>query len=148
MELTDQDIVWAKQTIQKTGLFNTCSQDEICQLIAGLEKETYKAPGTIIFQGEISSRLYLVQSGLVSVTVRTGSNKVKVAELGENSFFGEISLLMPRAATATVKAEKDTEIFILPGEVVQALVKKNPALSEIMNKKIQERLDAQKKQEK
>lgn len=145
MELTDQDVQWAHETIGKTGLFSTCSDAEVQQLLSGLEKEQYRANQTVLFQGEISSRLCLVKSGLVSIWVRAGKDKNKVAELGPNSYFGEISLLTPRAATATVKAEAETEVIFLPGEVVQALVKKNPVLSDAINKKIEERLQSQKK---
>lgn len=144
MELTEQDIQWAKETIAKTELFTTCSAAELEQLIDGLDKQSYHSGSTILFQGEISSRLSLVEAGTVSITVRKGKDKMKVAELGPNAFFGEISLLMPRAATATVKAEADTDIVFLPGEVVQALVKKNPVLADMINKKIEERLAAQK----
>ena len=60
---------------------------------------------------------------------------------------GEISLLTPRAATATVKAEEDTEIIFLPGEVVQSMVKRNSDLSEKLHCTINERLAAQQTRE-
>jgi CRP-like cAMP-binding protein len=144
VELTEQDLTWAKETIKKTGLFDTCSEPELAQLLDGLEKQHYNANATILFQGEISSKLHLVESGSVAIIVRKGKEKNKVATLGPNSFFGEISLLTPRAATATVKAETDADIIMLPGEGVQALVKKNPVLADMINKKIAERLEAQK----
>lgn len=145
MELTDQDVRWAKEAIEKTGLFTNCSPAELQQLIAGLDKQHYHSGQTILFQGEISSRLCLVETGKVSIWVRKGKDRNKVAELGPNSYFGEISLLTPRAATASVKAEDDsTDVIFLPGEVVQAIIKNNPLLSEVINKKIEERLQSQK----
>jgi len=147
MELTPQDQQWAKETIMKTGLFSTCSADNMQKMLDGLVKEHHKSGATVLFQGEISSRLYLVETGKVSVNVRTGRDKAKVAELGPNTYFGEISLLRPRAATATIKAEEETDIVSLPGEIVQALIKNDPALSDFINKKIEERLQGQKKKE-
>jgi CRP-like cAMP-binding protein len=144
MELSEQELQWANDTIQKTKLFATCSGEEVRQLLAGLEKQHYCAGQTILFQGEISSRLCLVESGSVSIWVRKGKDKTKVAELPANSYFGEISLLTPRAATATVKAETDTEIVFLPGEAVQEIVKRNPVLSDMIHQKIEERLQDQK----
>jgi CRP-like cAMP-binding protein len=140
MELSEQDIQWARQTIQRTDLFGSCSDDELTGLLEGLEKQHYRAGTTILLQGEISSRLCLIENGTVAVLLRRGREKSKVAELGANSFFGEISLLTPRAATATVRAQTDAEIIFLPGEVVQALVKQNPVLAGIINNKIEERL--------
>ncbi len=144
MELTDQDLRWAKEAIGKTGLFTSCSADELMQLLEGLEKQHYRAAATVLFQGEISSKLCLVESGKVSVWARQGKDRVKVAELGQNSFFGEISLLTPRAATATIKAEEETDIIYLTGEVVQALALRNPSLAQAINAKIEERLQGRK----
>jgi CRP/FNR family transcriptional regulator len=144
MELNQQDLQFAKETINKIGLFTTCSDAQINQLIAGMEKQNYKLGSTILFQGEISSKLYIVESGKVSVTVRTGKSKTIVAELDTNNYFGEISLLTPRAATATVRAEAETAVIFLPGEVVQMLAKENIRFHEELNHKIEERLAAQK----
>lgn len=143
MELNEEDIEWAREAIDKTGLFAGCTADERAALYEGLEKQTYRPEATILFQGEISSRLCLVHSGAVAIVVRKGKDKQKVAELAAGSYFGEISLLTPRAATATVKAVGDTEIIFLPGEIVQALVKQNPSLADTLNKQIEERLRAQ-----
>ena len=144
MELNSQDMAWAKATMTKTGLFGACSEAEIKILMDNLEKEHYKQGSTILFQGEISSKLYLIETGLVSINIRKGKEKLKVAELGPDSYFGEISLLTPRAATATVKAEADTEIIFLAGEAVQGIVKTDPAVADFINKQIEERLKAQK----
>ena len=148
MELNQQDLQWAKEAIEKVGLFSTCSPEELQSLIDGLEKEHYKSGSTILFQGEISSRLCMVEAGKVEVLVRRGKSKekVQVAQLGPNSYFGEISLLMPRAATATIKALDESDIVFLPGEVVQSLIKNNPMLSDNINKQIEARLASSKKQ--
>ena len=146
MELNDQDLQFAKETINKMGLFSACTDSEISQLLNGLEKLGYKQGATILFQGEISSKLCLIESGKVSVFIKKGKEKTKVAELGTDSYFGEISLLTPRAATATIKAEEDSMVLFLPGEIVQRLVNDNPALKEELNKKIAERLGSQKQQ--
>jgi len=144
MELNQQDLQFARETIKNIGLFSMCSEAEIGRLMGGMEKQNYKQGATILFQGEISSKLCIVESGKVSVTVRNRSAKTKVADLETNNFFGEISLLTPRAATATIKAEADTVIILLPGEVVQSLAKENARFHEGLNQKINERLAAQK----
>ena len=144
MSLSDQDIQFAQECIKKTGLFVGISDAELDQLSEGLEKQSYKPNTTVLFQGEISNRLYLVQTGTVAVWVRQAKDKVKVAELSTGAYFGEISLLTPTAATATIKAETETEVITLPGEVVEKLVKKNPVLAKTLNDKISERLASRK----
>jgi CRP-like cAMP-binding protein len=109
-------------------------------LAEGMEKQSYKSNATILFQGEVSNRLYLVQAGTVSVWARKDRNKLKIAELTAGNYFGEISLLTPRAATATIKAETACDIIFLPGEVVEAMVKHNPALCAALQAEIKQRL--------
>jgi signal-transduction protein with cAMP-binding, CBS, and nucleotidyltransferase domain len=144
MELNGQDLKWSKENIKKNELFSACSEAELDELAGGLEKECYHPGSTILFQGEISSRLCMIQSGQVSVWVRKMKEKTKVADLGEGSIFGEISLLTPKAAMATIKSEAETEVIFLPGEVVQAMAKRNPAFSERLRTKIEERLNKSK----
>lgn len=145
MLLDDNDLQWAKQALRKTEIFSICSDEELALLLNGLEKEHYRAGSTILFQGEISSRLYLVESGKVSVWARKNKEKTKVAELDAGSYFGEISLLTPQAANASIKAESETEIVMLPGEIVGKLINKNPALSNAIKHKIEERLVSRQK---
>lgn len=144
MELTEKDLEWAKEAIGKTGLFSACSDEELASLLDGLDKQHFNKSATVLFQGEISSKLCIVQNGKVAVWARQGKDKAKVAELGPNSYFGEISLLTPKAANATIKAEDDADIVFLPGEVIQALVKSNPALADAINKEIEGRIAARK----
>ena len=67
MQLEDQDIAWAKSAIQKTEFFALCTEDEMELLINGMGKESYRPGSPVLFQGEISSKLLLVQSGSVFV---------------------------------------------------------------------------------
>ncbi|MFH1367510.1 MAG: cyclic nucleotide-binding domain-containing protein [Elusimicrobiota bacterium] len=140
MDLTTQDLAWAKETLRNNDIFSNCTEAEITELSNGMEKQCYNQGQTVLFQGEISSRLCMVQSGKVSVWVRKNKDKTKVAELGTGAVFGEISLMTPRAATATIKSEETTEIVFLSGEIVQAMAKKTPSFSETINKKIEEHL--------
>ncbi|MCX5781546.1 MAG: cyclic nucleotide-binding domain-containing protein [Elusimicrobia bacterium] len=140
MELTVKDSNWAKEVIRQSDFFDTLTEQELAQLVEGFEKRHYTKGTIIIFQGEISNKLFIIQSGKVSVNVRRRKQVTKVAELVPTDLFGEISLLTPRSATATVKVEEDSDIIILAGDVFRGIVKNNPALDEKIRKKIDERL--------
>lgn len=140
MDLEPRDISWAKEIVKNNEFFKGCTADELELLVNGMDKQYYNSGVTIIFQGEISSRLGIIQEGKLSVWVRKGGNKIKLTELGIGNYFGEISLLTPRAATASVKAEENTAIIFLPGEVVQSLAAKNKVLAISIQEKIEERL--------
>jgi len=61
--------------------------------------------GSVIFEeGDPGSRLYVIQSGQVSIVKRNGPRQVTLARLGAGEFFGEMALLdhQPRSAAAVV----------------------------------------------
>ena len=53
--------------------------------------------------------------------------------------------IVRRIADDLGRHENETAVIFLPGEVVQAMVDKNPVLADAINKKIEERLAANQK---
>lgn len=74
-------------------------------LLTRLADESFDSGTTMIRQGEIGERLYVIREGRVEV-LRTepGRATQRVAELGPGDFFGEIALLRSCPRTATVRA--------------------------------------------
>jgi len=101
-------------------LFTSCSETELAELLSGLDKRHYDALATIIFQGEISNRLCLIENGQVSVWIKKSGQKVENGGSWARQLFRRDITADARAATATVKAETTSDIILLPGEVVQS----------------------------
>ena len=134
-----EDNLWAKETLKKLDFFSHCAGDDIALLAESLEKHRYRKETVILFQGEISNRFFLIKKGTVSVWKTAGDNKKMVAELGPGSYFGEISLMTPSGATATVKAQTDAEILSLAFEDFEVAFHQDPDQLESIRKKIEER---------
>jgi len=139
LELDVTDIKWAKEFLKKTDFLSQLTDQEITSLIYKINKITFQKGKTILFKGEFSNRLFIVKSGQVGIFISKEGKKEKVAELKENSYFGEVSLVHPVPASATVVAENDCEILILEKEVLDDVFKNNPAALETIHKKIEER---------
>ena len=75
----------------------------------------------------------------MSKTETKEAKKEKVAELAENNYFGEISLISPVPASATVTAEVDSDILVIDKENLDELFVTNPVALNIIHKKIEER---------
>lgn len=71
----------------------------------------YKDGELIIKQGTRGNCLYVVQEGQVEVVKETASGDVKVAELGETEFFGEMGLFEEDVRSCTVRAKGDAKIL-------------------------------------
>ena len=104
---------------------------------AGIARETF-APGTVLLaEGETSGRLYILAEG--SVEVLRGDTQVAV--LGEpGSIFGEMSVLLNRPHTATVRATSPVGVFVF--DDAESFLKANPEVAFLLGRLLAERLNA------
>ncbi|OGS20681.1 MAG: hypothetical protein A2252_04725 [Elusimicrobia bacterium RIFOXYA2_FULL_39_19] len=142
--LTDQEKSYAKNLLKRIDFMSGLPDPDIDFLVGTLEKNAYKPNQTIVFQGEISSKLYVVCDGMVSIIVRSGQDKKKVAELKTGDYFGEISLIEPTTASATVKAEQPTIVCAITCENFKRILEKNSNALEALKNKIAARKEASK----
>ena len=139
LELDILDIKWAKEFLRKIDFLSQLTEQELTALIYKTRKINFKAGKTILFQGEFSNRLFIVEKGLVGIYISKEGKKEKVAELTENHYFGEISLVQPVSASATVTAEVDSDILVIDKENLDELFATNPAVLDVIHKKIEKR---------
>ena len=138
-----EDYQWARKSLKGLDFFSHCSDEDILALTENLEMLHYKAGSTVLFHGEISNRFYIVYKGSVGIWKSVDGEKKMVAELGPEKYFGEISLMTPTSATATVKAQTDLEVFSLSYESLEFAFRKNPEELQTIQKKIEQRKQIQ-----
>ena len=68
---------------------------------------------TIIRQGDPGENFYLVRKGEMEIIKEDGQQKRVVATIGEGACFGEEALLTGRPRNATVRASKDSLLYVL-----------------------------------
>ncbi len=104
---------------------------------AGAAVERF-APGTVLLtEGETSGRLYVLAEG--SVEVLRGDTQVAV--IGDpGSVFGEMSVLLNRPHTATVRAASPVGAFVF--EDAESFLKSNPEIAFLVGKLLAARLNA------
>jgi len=147
MELNMVDYEWAEELLKRVSFLKDLGESEIKTLVKSLDYSEFKAGQTILFQGEISNRLYVVKKGTLSVVVSKKGQKTKVAELHSGDYFGEISLLEPTAATATIKSEEPTVVVALDGKHFKRIMASIPSALENITEKIKARREAMKPKE-
>ena len=140
LELDVLDVKWAKEFFKKIDFLSQLTEQELTALIYKTRKINFQTGKIILFQGEFSNRLFIVEKGKVGIYISKEAKKEKVAELTENHYFGEISLVQPVPASATVIAEVDSDILVIDKENLDELFRTNPAVLDIIHKKIQQRM--------
>src|SRR5512135_1400969 len=87
--------------------------------------------GDVIFQKtDLGTDLYIVNSGkLKAVLADEEGDEIVLAQFAQGDFFGELSLLDGKGRSATIVAEKDSELAVLQKNVFLEVLYKNPSIA-------------------
>ena len=132
--------------LKKIDFFEGVPEPELKTVLLSLQKEKFAKSKTILFQGEIANRLFIVRDGSVVITTKNKGQKMVLAELKSPSYFGEISLLRPMSATATATSgDEGADLIILTHDSMSRLSKKIPDIEARIQKVIENRIANKKK---
>jgi CRP-like cAMP-binding protein len=89
--------------------------------------------GSVVFsENSPGDAMYVISSGSVKIYKTINAERVDLAILRKNSFFGEMSLLLGEARTATAEAMEDTELLALDKESLLGKLKTDSVFAERM----------------
>ncbi len=100
----------------------------------------YKDGEIIIKQGTLGNCLYVIQEGRVEVIKEHGEKEIKVAELGETEFFGEMGLFEKDVRSCTVKALGDAKVMTIDKRNFYQSIHKDSTLAYRLLEKMSNRL--------
>ena len=94
-------------------------------------------PDEYIFnQGETGNKAYLLLDGRVAIEV----NGKKVSEISEMEIFGEMSLILNKPRTASVRVLKPSIVLPINEKILGELLEKSPPIVKSMVKQLSYRL--------
>jgi len=122
------DLVAAR--LSNVPVFDPLSEEEIAKLAKTLKQRVY-APGELIVRsGTEGSSMFVIDRGQVAIQIFDNGSKIKVNELGESDFFGEMSLLTGEPRTADVVAMVETEVLQIRRSSLKPILEANPLLAQ------------------
>ena len=101
-----------------------------------LKPVVYDAGETIIREGEMGSEMYFISRGQAEVSDAAG--KIK-STLRDGEFFGEISLLLARPRTASVRAATACNLFVLHKADFDRVLKDHPHFADSLRETVKKR---------
>jgi small-conductance mechanosensitive channel/CRP-like cAMP-binding protein len=120
-------------------IFTPLSDTETERLAAAAKSRIYAPGERIVRMGQEGHSMFVIVRGLVHIEILEGTKKKIVNTLGENEFFGEMSLLTGEQRTATVVADEETEVLAIDKKALKPILEKNPKLVEMISEIIDER---------
>jgi CRP-like cAMP-binding protein len=89
------------------------------------------ADEALIAEGTLTDALYLVWDGELDVSIDTPYGEQEIAHVGPGAFLGEVSLMDPGPATATVTTQQGCTALSLNHEQLEQLWQDQPHLAAI-----------------
>lgn len=119
------------------------STDEAQVLAQASQQADFATGKVIIMQGTTVEGLHVIEAGEVGIWVKLpGKTSTCVVSLGAGEVFGEASILESGVAMATIKASKDTHLFVIPQDVFLKMIESKPGMREFFTAQIKARREA------
>jgi len=106
----------------ETPMFEKLVPSEIMEIIHIVEVEQYQAGDVVFREGDNGDAWFVLYRGAVEVLKYGSTGEKKIAELGSQACFGEISILDGSPRSATIRATEDSVTFRVPREAFGELI--------------------------
>lgn len=127
-----------------TPLFEGVPPEARLELSARFRLRRFHRGEAIVREGERGDSFFLVRSGVVEVCTtdpRDRTRQVRLGELGEGEFFGEVALLTDRPRAATVCAKSDeVEVMELSREGFESIARAWPEVRKTVERYLKKRV--------
>jgi CRP-like cAMP-binding protein len=98
--------------------------------------------GELVFeQGDPGNALYVVESGEVEIFRTKHEKEIRLAVLGPEEYFGEMSLLLEKPRNASARAKGDVELKVVDKKDFRELSVKHPVVWDLLTA-MSERIDS------
>lgn len=94
------------------------------------------AEEALIAEGTITDVLYLVWDGKLAVSMNTPYGEQNIAQVGPGAFLGEVSLMDPGPATASVTTQEGCTVLALNHQQLEILWQGHPRLATIFLRRL------------
>ncbi len=130
------------QRLSEAPIFEAVASDELAALADEVEVVHLNAGSTLAEQGDEPDGAYLLVSGRLRAFARqSDGTEVPVGEIAAGELVGEMALLNTAKRSATVRAIRDSELFLVKTETFNRLIHARPEATLAIARVLVERLE-------
>ena len=116
--------------LKNIPLFKHLKNSQLKEIAERCTNARYKKGDVVFYKTDLSTDLYIVNSGkLKAILMDEEGDEMVLAQFERGAFFGELSLLDGKGRSATIVADKDSELSILKQDVFLDLLYKNSRIA-------------------
>jgi small-conductance mechanosensitive channel/CRP-like cAMP-binding protein len=127
------------ERLSHVDIFSPLSQDETQQLASACVRRVYAPGEAIVRKGQDGSSMFVITKGTVKVQIPENGYDRTINTLGENDFFGEMSLLTGQPRSANVIATEETDVLQIKKVGIKPIFENNPDLVSTIFDLVEER---------
>jgi len=136
-----QEIYCALCDLRSSGLFGALEEELLDQVDKAKTVHSYQARQVIFHEGTPPLAIYCIRTGRVKIFRSTNRGEEQVIRiLGPGDTFGHRPLLANEPYAASAEAIEETEICVLPKQVLLALLAQSPKLAFELLKRLSKEL--------
>jgi flavin-dependent dehydrogenase/CRP-like cAMP-binding protein len=114
------------------GLADVLERSELTDLLGLLTVRDVSAGELVITEGTPTDALFLVHDGGLCVSIQTPEGELELGEVERGAYLGEVSLLDPGSATASVRADQPATVLLLGHSELRAFAAAHPTAAAIL----------------
>jgi signal transduction histidine kinase len=126
--------------LRETPLFAGLSDEDLTRLAATAERTRLQPGELLIREGDPGDSLFVITSGELEVTKRTGNAEMPMARVGPGAIQGEIAAIEGKLRAASVRALTDVEAIRISREALLSLLETGPEAALALLRSALERL--------
>ena len=138
--LASADDRQAEQHLRHMTLLAALTASQLDDVASRLRPVRFRAGEVIYRQGETGDRLYLLESGRVTLSARSEEGSVSFGAIEAGSFFGERAPLTGHPRSTTAQAATDVDLWELGKADLEELMLRYPAIGINLSRAISQRL--------
>lgn len=119
-----------KYCARKAPIFSVLDNEQLSEVMSKILRRRYKKGQVIFFEGDVSDKFYIINSGKIKIFKYTKEGKEQILYiLSEGDFIGYLSLLKKGKFAFNAEALEDVNVCLLTKDDFDKIVKKTPEIS-------------------
>jgi CRP-like cAMP-binding protein len=120
----------AERAFDLVPIFATLTEEERKTLAGKTKRKRYDKGDVLVKPGDLLGSLFIIGTGVVSVTRASSEGEIELMRAGPGDHFGEIGLLTKAASQVTLKALTPVSTYELAKEHLAPLIAVRPDFSD------------------
>jgi CRP/FNR family transcriptional regulator, anaerobic regulatory protein len=130
-----------KYCASKVSIFSILDDENIQEIIGMINRRKYKKGQIIFFEGDVSDKLYIINSGKIKIYKYTKEGKEQILYiLSEGDFIGDLSLLKKGKYEFNAEALEDVNVCVLTKDDFDKIIRHNPEVPIKMLEHVHDRM--------